>query len=149
MICKFCNNEIENDSIFCRFCGEKVVRARRKPKAEISVPPPALTPSGKYRGRVMVNGQRVWITEDTEAAYYIRARAIKSGLIEQQKTTPGKTLGVLIDQFITDNEAICSMRYPSRCQTRWSINIFGQHANDAAFQIIKESDYFDSFDYDL
>lgn len=108
MLCKYCNKEIENDSIFCRFCGEKVVRARRKPKDEISVPPPAVTPSGKYRGRVMVNGRRVWITEGTEAAYYIRARAIKAGLIEQQKTTPGKTLGALIDQYITDNEAILS-----------------------------------------
>lgn len=108
MLCKYCKKEIENDSIFCRFCGQKVVRARRKPKEEINVAPPAVTPSGKYRGRVMVDGHRIWITEDNEAAYYIRARAVKAGMIEQAKAAPKDTLVDLIDRYLKDNDAILS-----------------------------------------
>ena len=37
MNCKYCKREIEDDSVFCRFCGERVQRAKRKPKEEIPV----------------------------------------------------------------------------------------------------------------
>ncbi len=122
MICKHCKKEIENDSVFCRFCGERI-RRQRKPKDEVSVAPPALTKSGKYRGRVMVDGNRVWITEDTEAAYYIRARAIKAGMIEQANKAPKDTLGQIIDRFINENEAVLSpatvRSYKSMRKTRF------------------------------
>lgn len=108
MNCKFCKKEIESDSVFCRFCGERVQRRQRKAKEEISVPAPTLTPAGKYRGRVMVDGRRVWITEDSEAAYYIRARAVKVGMIEQAKAAPKRTLEDLIRKYIDDNAAVFS-----------------------------------------
>lgn len=107
MNCRYCKKEIEPDSVFCRFCGERVRRAR-KPKEEITVPPPQVTPSGKYRGRVMVHGSRVWITEDTEAAYYVRARAVKAGMIREAADAPRDTLRQLIARFIDDNEAVLS-----------------------------------------
>ena len=106
MNCKYCKKEIEPDSVFCRFCGERVQR-RRKPKEEITVPPPSVTPSGKYRGRVMVRGSRVWITEDTEAAYYVRAKAVKAGMLKEA-VEPKDTLQELIRRFIDDNEAVLS-----------------------------------------
>lgn len=106
MNCKYCKKEIEPDSVFCRFCGERVQR-RRKPKEEITVAPPKATPSGKYRGRVMVRGSRVWITEDTEAAYYVRAKAVKAGMLKEA-VEPKDTLQELIRRFIDDNEAVLS-----------------------------------------
>ena len=106
MNCKYCKKEIEPDSVFCRFCGERVQR-RRKPKEEITVPPPSVTQSGKYRGRVMVHGSRVWITEDTEAAYYVRAKAVKAGMLKEA-VEPRDTLQELIRRFIDDNEAVLS-----------------------------------------
>lgn len=106
MNCKYCKKEIEPDSVFCRFCGERVQR-RRKPKEEITVPPPSVTPSGRYRGRVMVRGSRVWITEDTEAAYYVRAKAVKAGMLKEA-VEPRDTLQELIRRFIDDNEAVLS-----------------------------------------
>jgi integrase len=108
MNCKYCKREIEPDSVFCRWCGERVQRAKRKPKEEVRVPPPSVTPSGKYRGRVMVRGSRVWITEDTEAAYYVRAKAVKAGMIQEAANTPKDTLRQLIDRFVSDNEAVLS-----------------------------------------
>ncbi len=107
MICKYCKKEIEADSVFCRFCGERVPR-KRKPKEEVRVPRPELTPAGKYRGRLMVAGQRVYVTEDTEAAYYIRARAVKTGMIREAANAPKDTLRQLIERFINDNEAVLS-----------------------------------------
>lgn len=108
MNCKYCKREIEDDSVFCRFCGERVQRAKRKPKEEIPVPAPTVTPSGRYRGRLMVDGQRVYVTEDTEAAYYIRARAVKAGLIQEAKAKPRNALGDLIDRYLADNSAVLS-----------------------------------------
>lgn len=107
MNCKYCKKEIEPDSVFCRWCGERVQRAKRKPKEEVRVPPPSVTPSGKYRGRVMVRGSRVWITEDTEAAYYVRAKAVKAGMLKEA-VEPRDTLQELIRRFIDDNEAVLS-----------------------------------------
>ena len=107
MNCRYCKKEIEPDSVFCRFCGERVQRAKRKPKEEVTVPPPSVTPSGRYRGRVMVRGSRVWITEDTEAAYYVRAKAIKAGMLKEA-VEPKDTLQELIRRFIDDNEAVLS-----------------------------------------
>ncbi len=127
MVCKYCKKSIEDDSVFCRFCGERVQRARRKPKEEIKVAPPAVTKAGKYRGRVMVDGSRVWITEDTEAAYYVRARAVKARMIEQAAVKPKDTLGDLIDRFITENAAVLSpstvMSYKSMRHSRFSAYI--------------------------
>ena len=107
MTCKYCKKEIEDDSVFCRHCGERVQR-RRKQKTEVSVPAPTETPSNKWRGRLMVNGQRVYVTEDSEDAYYIRARAVKAGMIEKAKSAQGLTLGAVIDKFISDKEAVLS-----------------------------------------
>ena len=107
MNCKYCKKEIEPDSVFCRFCGERVQRAKRKPKEEVTVPPPKVTPSGRYRGRVMVHGSRVWITEDTEAAYYVRAKAVKAGMLKEAVETRD-TLQEMIRRFIDDNEAVLS-----------------------------------------
>ena len=107
MNCKYCRKEIEDDSVFCRFCGERVPR-KRKPKEEVLVAPPTVTKGGKYRGRVMVAGQRVYVTEDTEAAYYIRARAVKAGMIREAANVPKDTLRQLVDKFIDDNEAVLS-----------------------------------------
>ncbi|MDO4853066.1 MAG: site-specific integrase [Clostridia bacterium] len=108
MICKYCKKEIENDSVYCRFCGERVIRARKKAKDQISVPAPVQTPEGKYRGRLMVKGQRVYVTEGTEAAYYVRARAVKAGLIEQDKSMPKDILRNLVEKYIDDNAAVLS-----------------------------------------
>ena len=30
MICKFCRKEIEDDSVYCRFCGRKCAESRHK-----------------------------------------------------------------------------------------------------------------------
>ena len=124
MICKYCNREIEDDSIFCRFCGEKVARTRKK-KEEIKVPEPKQLPSGSWFARVMVRGNSVCITEPTKEAYYIKARAVKSGLLETAPQLPKMPLSKAIDNYINQNSNVLSpstiKAYKSIRKTRFQV----------------------------
>ena len=105
MICKSCKRDIEDDSIYCRFCGEKQIRERKK-KQEIKVPVPKQLPSGTWFNRVTVNGERVSISAETEKEYYAKARAVKAGLIEVQKAGP--TLSSILRKYIDNNSETLS-----------------------------------------
>ena len=107
MKCKYCKKEIEDDSLFCRFCGEKVFRGRQK-KEEVKVPKPQKLPSGSYRANIMVNGERISVTEATESAYYVKARALKSGLLKIEKKTVAPTLREVCNGYIDIRENILS-----------------------------------------
>ena len=107
MKCKACKREIDDDSIFCKWCGKEVVRGRKKKEA-VSVPKPKRLKNGEYYAQIMVNGQVEYVKADTEREYYTKARAIKQGLIEQKKTKAGVTLGVACKQFISKRTAVLS-----------------------------------------
>lgn len=107
MKCKACKRQIDDDSIYCKYCGEKQIRERKK-KTEIKVPAPKQLPSGTWFGRITVSGQRVSISASSEAEYYAKARAAKAGLIEVAKSNPTLTVGQAIDTFINDNANILS-----------------------------------------
>lgn len=81
MKCKYCRREIPDNSMFCNWCGKKQL----KDKTEISVPAPRRLKSGTWFAQVMVKGQRVPVSGDTEAEYYAKARAAKAGLLEAKK----------------------------------------------------------------
>lgn len=85
MKCKYCSQETPDGSVFCCFCGERVARKKREKKQEIKVPKPRKLASGTWFAQVMVDGERVPISAPTEAEYYVKARAAKSGLIEAHK----------------------------------------------------------------
>ena len=107
MICKFCKRQIDDDSIFCKWCGERQVKERKK-KAEISVPAPRVLPSGTYFGRLMLNGERVSVSAPSEKEYYAKARAIKAGLIEAEKKASPKTLQEVCKEYIEKRTAVLS-----------------------------------------
>lgn len=108
MICKSCNREIPEGSVFCMFCGERVARKKREKKKEISVPKPRQLPSGAYFAQVMVDGRRVSINAPTEQEYYARARATKAGLLEIKKALPKMTIGKAIDIYLEENSNVLS-----------------------------------------
>ena len=96
MVCKNCKRAIDDDSIFCKWCGERQIRERRK-KGEVKVPKPRQLASGKWFAQVMVDGTRVPVSGDTEAEYRAKAAAIKTGLLEAKKSPKDKTLSSTID----------------------------------------------------
>lgn len=85
MKCRYCSHTVPDDSIFCAYCGERIARKRKEPKKEIAVPTPRKLKSGTWFAQMMVNGQRVPISAPSEAEYYAKARAAKTGLIEAAK----------------------------------------------------------------
>ena len=104
MKCKSCKREIDEDSIFCKWCGTKLLKER----SEISVPKPRKLSSGSYSAQVMVDGQRVTVTGESEKDYYAKARATKQKLIEIKKAPPSVTLNDAITRYISSREGSVS-----------------------------------------
>lgn len=100
MKCKNCKRTIDDDSIFCKWCGEKQLRERKK-KAEIKVPKPRQLKSGKWNIELRAEGQSV--TEDTAALCTARAQAIRAGFLEEKRMAPVKlTLRQAIDDLLAE-----------------------------------------------
>jgi integrase len=56
----------------------------------------------------MMDGKRVSITAETEEEYYIKARAIKAGLIEASKQEKKISVGAALDEYIESKSNILS-----------------------------------------
>jgi len=108
MYCPHCHNVTPVFSIFCCACGERIKKLKRERSMELPVPVPVQMASGKWRAQIMKDGKRVSITADTEKEYYIKARAIKAGLIEQKKAAPKMTVGQAVDEYIESKDKILS-----------------------------------------
>ena len=102
MFCKACKRQIPDESIFCLHCGEKQIKSREK-KKEVSVPKPRRLPSGTFFAQLTVDGQRHSVSAATEAEYYAKARALKSGLLDLKKAQPKDTLRQLLRDYIDSN----------------------------------------------
>lgn len=105
MKCKSCKNEIDDRSIFCMFCGEKVVRTRRE-KTDFKVPKAVQLPSGKWH--IYLRKEGASVTEDTEEECTLKARAIRAGYTEAEKQPKKMTLGALIDRYNENNNDVLS-----------------------------------------
>lgn len=106
--CPHCKNVTPVYSIYCCMCGELIRQPKRMRSMEYSVPRPVQTSSGKWRAQLMQDGKRISITAETEQDYYVKARAIKAGLIEAEKTAPKMTVGAAIDEYIDSKDNVLS-----------------------------------------
>ena len=106
--CPYCKGPTPVYSIFCCCCGEKIVRNKKQRPTELPVPKPVQLESGKWSAQLMRDGKRVRITADSEAEYYVKARAIKAGLIEAEKQAPKMTVGEAVDEYIASKDRVLS-----------------------------------------
>lgn len=99
MKCKNCKRIIDDDSIFCKWCGERQIRERKK-KDEIKVPSPTQLPSGMWR--IQLRQEKQSITEKTPELCTAKAIAIRAGFLEikKQSAEKGLTLNTAIDRYI-------------------------------------------------
>lgn len=107
MKCKYCNHSIPEDAIYCPYCGERIARKKKEKKKELSVPKPRQLKSGTWFAQVMVEGERVPISASTEAEYYVKARAAKTGLIEAKKPD-NRLVKDLVAEYIAAREKTAS-----------------------------------------
>lgn len=104
MKCKRCKRIIEDNSIYCNWCGWKQI----SDSTELRVPKPTRKEDGTWTARVMVAGERVRVDGNTEEEYYQKAKATKAKLLEIKKAAPKITLGAAVDNYINDNDAVLS-----------------------------------------
>ena len=104
MKCKKCKRTIEDNSIYCNWCGYKQIAD----STELRVPKPTRREDGTWTARLMVAGERVRVDGNSEEEYYQKAKATKAGLLEMKKAAPRITLGAAIDNYINDNDAVLS-----------------------------------------
>lgn len=103
MKCKKCKRLIEDNSIYCNWCGHRQL----KDSIEIHVPAPQRK-GNKFYSRVTVGEERVYISANSEDEYYAKAKAAKSRQIEIKKAAPKLALGTAIDRYIKDNDSVLS-----------------------------------------
>lgn len=102
MKCKRCRRVIEDNSIYCNWCGHQQLTASN----EVRVPVPRKKGS-QWVSQVTVDGERVYISGDTEDEYYAKARAAKAGLIEAHKPD-NRIVKDLVEEYIRSREGIVS-----------------------------------------
>lgn len=105
MKCKYCKNEIPDNSIFCMWCGERIVKERKK-KDEIKVPKPRQLKSGKWNIQLRAEGES--ITEDTAELCELKAKAIRAKFIEQKAKVDSVTVGQCVADYIENRANILS-----------------------------------------
>lgn len=97
MKCKSCSRSIDNDSIYCKWCGTKQLRERKK-KDVIKVPKPRQLKSGSWNIQLREEGQSV--TEATAALCIAKATAIRAGFLETKKAAPKITVKTVLQRYI-------------------------------------------------
>ena len=95
--CKYCKNQIDDDSLFCKYCGEKLTRSKVK---KVKIPKPIQLESGEFSAQVMVDGVRHRVYGNTLQEYEFNARAVKSGIAEAKRKPFSVSLGKAIDDYV-------------------------------------------------
>jgi len=104
MKCRNCKRKIEDNSLFCNWCGERQIREKKK-KDEISVPKP-IKRGNRYMIQLRAEGWST--TEDTAEECIIKAKAVRAGFLEMKKHPENITLTKAIDRDIENRDAALS-----------------------------------------
>ena len=96
MRCRSCKREVDDDSLFCKYCGQTFVREKRK-KTKMPKDVRKLS-DGSLSGKVMINGQRIRIRAKSEALFIAQIDAYKHGWLE----LPNKGQDITVAEAITE-----------------------------------------------
>lgn len=103
MKCKKCKRIIEDNSIYCNWCGHKQLTAAD----DVRVPKPRRK-GNTWFAQIVVDDERVYISAPTEDEYYAKARAAKTKQIAIKKAPPKIALGKAIDNYVSAQSNVLS-----------------------------------------
>ena len=108
MKCRFCKQHgVPDRALFCPWCGEKLVRARKK-KTAPKYPKARVLADGTLLGQVMLDGKRETVKAATEAEYRAKIDGLRTGILERKGHPEKRTLGEIIRAYIDKNDAVLS-----------------------------------------
>lgn len=107
MKCKYCKREIPEESIFCLHCGKNQLQTRREKQREISVPKPTQLADGRWRIRLMIDGQRLMVYGATPREAEAAARATRAGILDTAKPD-NRIVRDLVNAYIAAREGVVS-----------------------------------------
>lgn len=108
MICKYCNHNTPDDSVFCCHCGERLARKKREKKPELKYPKYRVLADGTLSGQLMVNGKRESVKGRDEAEYRARVDAYRTHVMAMKAHPEKRPLQVIIREYIDKNDGVLS-----------------------------------------
>lgn len=103
MNCYSCKRKIEDNSLYCNWCGVKQIRVRKKRKS-VSVPEPVQLPSGSWR--IQLRKENISITESSYTECKSKALAYRMGYLEEAEARAknGPTVREALADYIEARE---------------------------------------------
>lgn len=84
------------------------IKMKNNNKTKLTNPTPVQLPSGSWRCQVMVNGKRISVVDEDPAVAHAKALALKTGLIQKEKSPKAITVGEAIDRYIESKDTVLS-----------------------------------------
>ena len=107
MKCRNCGRQIEDNSIFCNWCGKRQIKEKYRDKDEISVPEPVKLASGNYR--IQLRREGINIVRPAYEQCKEDARAARRKWLELHADDPESlSLGNAIDRYISSKDSLLS-----------------------------------------
>ncbi len=108
MICKYCHKDgLPDRALFCPWCGEKQIRARKK-KEEPKYPKFRVLADGTLLGQVMIDGRRETIKAADEAKYRAKIDGLRTGVMELKAHPEKRPLEKVLRAYIDKNDEVLS-----------------------------------------
>ena len=108
MICKYCNREIPDESIFCLFCGQRVARRKRERQAVRNYPKHKTLADGSLAAQIMVDGRRETVKAATERELHVKIDALRAHVVEMKAHPDRRPLRDIIRAYIDKNDGVLS-----------------------------------------
>ena len=103
--CRYCRKELPEGALFCPWCGEKQVGAKKR---EPKYPAYRVLADGSLMGQLMINGQRETIKADSEKEYRAKIDGLRAGVIELKKHPEKRPLKDIVRAYIDKNDGVLS-----------------------------------------